>query len=81
MKLNIAIFTAFLLFTGSLIAQPLSPTETNIPVRDGQTLAADIYIPQPEISRPTILIQTPYNKLFYRYSLPPVFDTFITTKT
>ncbi|MDA3911349.1 MAG: CocE/NonD family hydrolase [Bacteroidales bacterium] len=75
MKLNIAIFTAFLLFTGSLIAQPLSPTETNIPVRDGQTLAADIYIPQPEISRPTILIQTPYNKLFYRYSLPLGFGT------
>lgn len=70
MKLQIAILSALLLITNGLIAQPLTPAETNIPVRDGQTLAADIYIPQPETTRPTILIQTPYNKLFYRYSLP-----------
>jgi predicted acyl esterase len=39
----------------------------DIPVRDGQTLAADLYFsgtaPEP---RPVILIQTPYNKNHYR---------------
>ncbi|MEA1873018.1 MAG: CocE/NonD family hydrolase [Bacteroidota bacterium] len=61
----------YLLFVfGNVFSQPLTPNEQNIPVRDGENLAADIYIPQPETVRPTILIQTPYNKLFYRYSLP-----------
>ncbi len=39
-------------------------------MRDGNNIAADVYIPQPQTAKPTILIQTPYNKFFYRYNLP-----------
>ena len=37
-----------------------------IPMRDGKTLAADLYLPNTDDSFPVILIQTPYNKNFYR---------------
>ncbi len=41
------------------------PTETvQIPMRDGKSLAGDIYYPG-EGSFPTILIMTPYGKIFY----------------
>ena len=43
----------------------LSPTSINVPMRDGQTLAADLYVPPGAGPYPTILIQTPYNKNFY----------------
>ena len=33
-----------------------------IPMRDGKTLAADIYLPKNPGQYPTVLIQTPYNK-------------------
>ena len=39
-------------------------------MRDGNELAVDVYLPDTEYARPTILIQTPYNKYWYRYSLP-----------
>jgi predicted acyl esterase len=53
-----------------LFAQPLTPQTVSIEMRDGKTLAADVYIPDTEVSRPTILIQTPYNKYYYRFGLP-----------
>ena len=44
----------------------LNPVAVNIPMRDGKFLAADIYLPNNDSTpRPTILIQTPYNKNFY----------------
>ena len=46
---------------------PYSPRD--IPVRDGNTLAADLYSTDTTMSKPVILIQTPYNKAFYRLGL------------
>src|SRR5688572_22383367 len=44
----------------------LNPVAVSIPMRDGKLLAADIYLPNNDsLPRPTILIQTPYNKNFY----------------
>lgn len=51
-------------------AQPLTPQTVSIEMRDTKLLAADVYIPAGGVQRPTILIQTPYNKFYYRYSLP-----------
>src|SRR6187431_2372652 len=49
----------------SMSAQ-LNPIAINIPMRDGKQLAADVYLPNSDsLPRPTILIQTPYNKNFY----------------
>ncbi|MDX2360687.1 MAG: CocE/NonD family hydrolase [Crocinitomicaceae bacterium] len=59
----------FLLFTSS--AQ-LTPTfdDIMIPMRDGLSLEADIYIPSGVDSAEVILIQTPYNKDLLSWSLP-----------
>jgi len=57
-------FIANCLMNG-LFAQ-LNPIAVNIPMRDGKFLAADVYLPNNDsLPRPTILIQTPYNKNFY----------------
>lgn len=56
-----------------VLALPLfsQPVNDSIPMRDGKYLHADIYIPQPALPRPTILIQTPYCKcLFALFGLP-----------
>jgi predicted acyl esterase len=42
------------------------PVTISIPMRDGKSLAADFYSTDTTVRRPTILIQTPYNKNFYR---------------
>lgn len=54
----------------ALFAQLLTPTVDSIPMRDGKKLAVDIFIPSGGGQRPTILIQTPYNRLFARAGLP-----------
>jgi hypothetical protein len=54
----------------SLFSQPLSPQVVSIEMRDTKLLAADVYVPAGTAQRPTILIQTPYNKFYYRFSLP-----------
>jgi len=54
----------------SLFSQPLTPQVVSIEMRDAKFLAADVYVPAGTEQRPTILIQTPYNKFYYRYSLP-----------
>ncbi|MDD3740810.1 MAG: CocE/NonD family hydrolase, partial [Bacteroidales bacterium] len=65
------VFTAVLLICFlELFSQPLSPEVVSIEMRDAKFLAADVYVPDNEYPRPTILIQTPYNKFYYRYSLP-----------
>src|SRR5262245_40608701 len=39
---------------------------TQIPMRDGQSLAADVYLPKGGGKHPVVLIQTPYNKTLTR---------------
>jgi predicted acyl esterase len=60
----------FFISAYSAISQPLSPTVVSIEMRDANSLAVDVYIPQSQTPKPTILIQTPYNKFFLRYNLP-----------
>jgi putative CocE/NonD family hydrolase len=45
--------------------------ESRIPMREGQSLAADLYYVLPLTRKPTILIQTPYNKLLLRNATLP----------
>jgi uncharacterized protein len=69
-KFILTLITTLLWSSAYLFAQPLSPTTEMIAVRDGKQLAADVYINPNCNSCPTILIQTPYNKNFYRWGLP-----------
>ena len=43
-------------------------TPVDIPMRDGESLAADFYTLDSTVVKPVILIQTPYNKAPYRYA-------------
>ncbi len=55
----------------STLFSQMTPTQVvQIPMRDGNSLAADVYVPQSCTSCPTILIQTPYNKNLFRNGLP-----------
>ena len=67
-----------LAFLAALLADPVvagepeakgfpAPKAIEIPMRDGQRLAADLYLPaaEPEGKFPTVLIQTPYNRAAY----------------
>lgn len=63
----------FIFATGVFVnAQLLTPSVDSIPARDGKKLAVDIYLPDTTggITYPTILVQTPYNRLWYRFALP-----------
>lgn len=51
-------------------AQVLSPQVDSIPMRDSEKLAADVYLSTNCSQCPTILVQTPYNRLFARLGLP-----------
>ncbi len=67
MRFSMIILTALLAF-----GQLFTPIE--LTMRDGKTLAADVYSLDTTIAKPVILIQTPYNKLSYRtgsYLLDP----------
>jgi hypothetical protein len=48
----------------------LSPVYDSIPMRDGKKLAMTLYQPSGCSSCPTILVQTPYNRLLYNFGLP-----------
>lgn len=65
-------FLVFLLTTICLHTQFLQPFVKQIPMRDGKWLAADCYVhaTSGSVKYPTILIQTPYNRLLYRLGLP-----------
>ncbi|MBI1287478.1 MAG: CocE/NonD family hydrolase [Flavobacteriales bacterium] len=63
-------FFVLFLFPVVINAQPLQPQEVQIPMRDSEDLAADVYVPANCSSCPTILIQTPYWKNWFRYNLP-----------
>lgn len=55
-----------------LSAQVYFPLIDSVPMRDGKKLAVDIYLADTTQSLPTILVQTPYNRILYRWNLPLV---------
>ncbi len=61
----------FSLLAVSATAQ-MTPTlnEIWIPMRDGDSLSADVYIPTGTVEAEVILIQTPYNKNLFSIGLP-----------
>lgn len=62
---------AFLICSAfTTFAQPLTPIVDSVPMRDGRKLPVDIFLPAGWTSGPVILIQTPYNRLWFRLSLP-----------
>jgi uncharacterized protein len=62
------------IFTGAATGQTLNPIIDSILMRDSEKLAADIYLPDasPGKTYPVILVQTPYNRIFYRYTGLPL---------
>ncbi len=58
------------IITNTLSFAQLTPVVDSILMSDGRKLAADIYIPSGMTSGPVILIQTPYNRILYRFGLP-----------
>ncbi|HBG70980.1 MAG: hypothetical protein A2W93_03240 [Bacteroidetes bacterium GWF2_43_63] len=66
------LLTLFLFITTFARSQVLSPVVDSIATSDGKKLAADIYLPDTSGGQtfPTILVQTPYNRLWYRFGLP-----------
>jgi uncharacterized protein len=65
-------FAALLIAAPSVVAQ-VRYREVSIPTRDGRMLAADLYSTDTSDARPTLLVQTPYNKNLYRLgvNIPP----------
>lgn len=61
-----------MLFMGACSFAQMTPTYDDIliPMRDGLNLEADVYIPAGADSAEVILIQTPYNKDLFIWSLP-----------
>lgn len=70
MKTYSLLFVLSLILSLNAISQPLTPIIDSIPMRDGKKLVCDIYLPAGGIQRPTILIQTPYYRYWYRFGLP-----------
>jgi len=60
------------LWTPCLAAWTPDQTAVAIPMRDGASLAADVYLPDAPGKYPTILIQTPYNRTWVRSWFRPV---------
>lgn len=65
------IWIVSLLYSMSSFSQ-LTPTEDDImiPMSDGKFLEADVYIPSGCTSCEVVLVQTPYNKDLFEWSLP-----------
>jgi predicted acyl esterase len=67
--------TLSLLFLILAVAQSVAGNyyPLTIPMRDGKSLAADLYSSDSNLAKPVILVQTPYNKNLYRLAinLPP----------
>ncbi len=73
MKMFSLVFFVTILLNNAT-SQILSPAIDSIPLRDGKKLAADVYLPDTTggIQYPTILVQTPYNRIWYRLGLPMI---------
>lgn len=69
MKFSLLFFVGLFVVV-ELFSQPLTPESVMVQMRDSKEIAVDVYVPDLEYSRPTILIQTPYNKYWYRFNLP-----------
>ena len=65
-SLRLALLLAFALVFQSITLALPRYIPLSIPVRDGKTLAADLYCIDTTVAKPVILIQTPYNKNYYR---------------
>ena len=65
-------FPMLLILPAAVHADTLYNTAISIPVRDGNTLAADLYYYESSgpVAKPVIFIQTPYNKDFYHFPNP-----------
>jgi predicted acyl esterase len=70
MKKNIVLFFITLISFNLCKSQTFTQTTDSIPMRDGKKLAADIYVPSTPGIYPVILVQTPYNRLYYRIHQP-----------
>ncbi len=71
MKKMLLFLGILLTFNISLCAQ-LPYSIDSIPMRDGKKLACDIFLPDTSGGKtyPVILVQTPYNRVYYRIKLP-----------
>ncbi|MCB9170871.1 MAG: CocE/NonD family hydrolase [Flavobacteriales bacterium] len=67
-----SLLIALIAFPPAFAQQLVMPTLDNvwIPMRDGDSLQADVYIPAGVDSAQVILVQTPYNKDLYSLGLP-----------
>jgi len=75
MRVLLPVLIAVITLSGlrSVHGQLLSPVVDSIPMRDGKKLLADVYLPAPNDTFPVILVQTPYNRLAYRFTEVPLF--------
>ncbi len=72
MKVCLAVILLLVSLSLAAADPALSWTAISIPTRDGKTLAADLYYADASpVSKPVILIQTPYNKNYYRLGTIP----------
>jgi predicted acyl esterase len=67
---RLLLLLTLLISSTATFAQPLTPIIDSVPMRDGRKLPVDIFLPAGWTSGPVILIQTPYNRLWFRLSLP-----------
>ena len=65
--MRLLLFIFFFISTFNSIKSQELWTAIKIPVRDQSLLNADLYAVDTTKAKPVILIQTPYNKAFYRY--------------
>ncbi len=68
-KRPVPILLFLFLWMAGLIYGQYSYIPLSIPMRDGKSLAADLYTIDTIVAKPTVLIQTPYNKVWYRYNM------------
>ena len=71
MKAHFLFFVFYITINTNVFAQ-ITPTlnEIWIPMRDGDSLSADVYIPTGTVEGQVILVQTPYNKNMFQVDLP-----------
>ncbi|MFT7343581.1 MAG: putative acyl esterase [Lentimonas sp.] len=69
---SIALLISCFVFNAQAVSSQITPDFNDIwiPMRDGDSLSADVYIPNASATCQVILIQTPYNKNTYENGLP-----------
>jgi predicted acyl esterase len=61
--------TAWLLWPGGAPLAQATYYTKQVPMRDGKWLAADLYSMDTTVPKPVILVQTPYNRTYYRNNI------------